>query len=860
MMQDIYKSYWERISYLYKQAAEMPSQQWPLFLDSNCTASEKEKGIDAYVLKLLKGSKKADLYFDALSNQINQEIDASEEAFMYQPGDTFDKFKILKEIGHGGMARVFLCERADGQFDQKVAIKIMKLQGNVAFFKEKFRQEQQILAGINHPNIAQLFDGGITREGFPYIVMEFVEGQPIDQYCQEHKLDINAKIRLFTQVCDALQYAHNKLIVHHDIKPANILVNEQGQVKLLDFGIAQVLYNQELKKSGKSAFSGTLKYASPEQFDGHGPSVASDIYKLGLVFFRIITGHDYHYTDHEVPEEHPQRKHFFVQLLKTHQELRKEKALKISDLSAIFSHCLALDPQHRFITISAFYHDLVNLLKNEPLHAHPTSFSYRLRKHYLRHKTRYVLLMIFNLALFVAVGFFVAQYFETVKEKQRAEHILGFVWEIFDAVDPEATQGDTLTVYELLEKSVPRIEKLYDQPELQAELYHVSGRIFTRMGFWSRGRELYLKSWELQARLPASRRHNLNRANLLYDMATVKRNQSEYTSADSIIDLALGLYQRHMQPEIVPDYAEALSTKAHIQRLLGEYAGSLEYARKALDLMNDNHRPPGLINVSLLVNKASAFRDLSQYDDALETMMKAMEIIENLDSGINSTIVMAYNNLGVLYSRLGKHEKALEVLQQTYDMNAMIYGEQSPTALIALSNIASEYYRLGDYGTSDSINLILVEQYTQILGEHHNYTVSTIYNLGNSYFSQGLYSKALDFQQRALEADINNFGESHPFVAGGYYSLALSYLGLENYTRARSFLQMALTIYQENFGESHAQIARVYANMAEVECRQGYTERCRKYYKMAIDMAEEVLGEQHATTLLFNERLQEYMN
>jgi len=228
----------ERISELFTRALDVPSSHWKKWVEAHCTHEEKSEGIDSQILKLLKSSSRADAFFEALNKNIEDDIEGHNSKIPYKPGDIFEKFRIISELGQGGMASVFLCERIDGQFEQKVALKVMKVKGDLNFLKDKFRQEQQILAGINHPNIAQLYDGGITDEGFPYMIMEYVEGESIDKYCDRKKLSVNERIKLFISVCEAVQYAHSNLIIHLDLKPDNILVTESGRIKILDFGIA----------------------------------------------------------------------------------------------------------------------------------------------------------------------------------------------------------------------------------------------------------------------------------------------------------------------------------------------------------------------------------------------------------------------------------------------------------------------------------------------------------------------------------------------------------------------------------------------------------------------------------------------
>lgn len=850
---------WDRVSELHESCLDMPSRQWKEWIDKNCTHEDKSQGIDTMVLKLLKSSSKADAFFSALHKNIDDDLGDESEDTPLKPGDKFGKFRITREIGHGGMARVYLCSRDDGQFEQQVAVKIMKMKGNVEFLKDKFRQEQQILAGINHPNIARLYDGGITPEGYPYIVMEYVEGQAIDEYCRKHNLPFSELIGLFKQVCNAMQYAHNKLIVHHDIKPANILVSKEGNVKLLDFGISQVIFSQEKEVQKEDAFSGTLKYAAPEQFSSASPSVESDIYKLGLVFYNLLTNKHYDYTR---MEEQDKEKEILKTLKDRSLKLGTTRGLKEKlireDLAAIISRCLATDPELRFMSVSDLLHDLQNMLRMYPLHSRQATWGYSLAKRYLRNKKKVWLVTFFNIALLIALVFWISQFIQTIREKERAEYLLAFVFDIFESADPELRQGETVTVVELLENSIEKIDNIDNRPDFQMELYHSTGMILTRLGEWNRGSDLYHKGLELCKTLPDSRTNHISMAHLYRDMAANHRNLGEPVVADSLVSLTLEIYDANSSQVTSVDKAKAWNIKAHIARIDARPDEGVTFAQKAMSFLDQNSEAASWELVSAKANMAAALKDLSRFDESLQVTREAIGIMAKLGEEINSTRVMLYENYAIALGQTGKTEQAIEVQKELIEMNTQLYGEDSPATLLSLLNMAGNYYRLEEYQISDSINLMLLDEYMERFGPANNYTLSVMYNLSSSFYSQRKFEKALEFQYRVLEGDIENFGDKHPFVAGGYYSLGLTYMELEQYEKASENLFRALELYQENYGENHHQIARVYGRIAELYCRLEDAESCSNYFNKAYEIAMNVVGEEHPTTQSIVNRMEVY--
>jgi serine/threonine protein kinase len=331
-------------------------------------------------------------------------------------GRQLHAYKLIREIGQGGMGTVYLAERVDGAYSKQVAIKLVRPRMNNAEILERFRREREILASLDHPNIARLIDGGSTEEGLPYFVMEFVEGQPINRWCDDRKLNVSQRLELFRKVCDAVQYAHQHLVVHRDLKPGNILVTAGGDVKLLDFGIAKLVGPEQ---AGELAATVTMtqimtpQYASPEQVKGDAISTLTDVYSLGVVLYELLTGHrPYHLLRaamHEmvrvISEEEPTRPSDVVTTTEerpegeqgkqpitpeTISEVREGALNRLrkrlqGDLDSILLTALRKEPSRRYSSVESFSEDLRRHLENRPVSAREDSVWYRVSRFVHRH-------------------------------------------------------------------------------------------------------------------------------------------------------------------------------------------------------------------------------------------------------------------------------------------------------------------------------------------------------------------------------------------------------------------------------------------------------------------------------------------
>ena len=289
---------WNQVRVILDNAIRQPPEARDEYVEKSCRGDAE---LHAEVISLLRSHEQAGDNF-LNSPAIDLRSFSADEPKSSYIGRRIGVYKITEEIGSGGMGEVYRAVRDDGQYDKQVAIKLVRVGLGSPFLIERFRHERQILASLDHPNIARLYDGGTTDDGIPYLVMELVEGTPIDQYCDEHDLGVNERLQLFTQVCAAIQYAHQRLVIHRDIKPSNILVTADGVPKLLDFGIAKIL-DPSGGTEATIVMPMTPEYASPEQICNGTITTATDVYSLGVVLYRLLTGKSPYpgntYTPHE---------------------------------------------------------------------------------------------------------------------------------------------------------------------------------------------------------------------------------------------------------------------------------------------------------------------------------------------------------------------------------------------------------------------------------------------------------------------------------------------------------------------------------------------------------------------------------
>ena len=492
---------WQRLQALFNAAADLSREQQAAFLDDACAGD----------LALRRQAESLILACEEATEQIQGMIrDAARDAPLKETasavGRRIGPYQIIQELGEGGMGSVYLAVRADDEYQKRVAIKVVQHDlGNPEILR-RFRTERQILAGLDHPYIARLLDGGTTPDGMPYVAMEYVEGAPIDRYCESNRLPIDERLKLFRDVCAAVHYAHQNMVIHRDIKPGNILVTADGVPKLLDFGIAKLL-NPELGPQTQAITRMAMRlmtpeYASPEQIRGEPITTASDIYSLGVVLYELLTGHRPYrfktYLSQEIEQivghEEPARPSTVVGRQNTNRESSKNTATSkrearerakrrrqlAGELDAIVMMALRKEPQRRYASADQFSNDVRRHLEGRPVLARPDTVSYRAAKFIKRHKLGVAAAALISVTLIGGIAATAWQARIAQAERARAERRFSdgrklagsFIFEMHDKLAdlPGSTRARESLVKSALEYLNSLAQDAGDDPALQREL------------------------------------------------------------------------------------------------------------------------------------------------------------------------------------------------------------------------------------------------------------------------------------------------------------------------------------------------------------------------------------------------------
>lgn len=587
-----------------------------------------------------------------------------------RPGARCGPYLLDSLIGRGGMGSVWLARRADGRYEGSVAIKLLTASLLEAEGERRFRREGQILARLRHPRIAQLLDAGVTDDGQPFLVLEHVDGAHIDAHCRTRALSVRGRVELVLEVMSAVAHAHANLVVHRDLKPSNILVDGDGHVKLLDFGIAKLIETDET--SGASALTRegdqllTLLYASPEQVAGEEVSTATDVYAMGVVLFELLTGA----MPYRLPRESrgaledailtgdPLRPSDLVQDPPTQRALR-------GDLDTILRKALHKAPDARYPTMTAFADDLEAWLAGHPVRARPSSWSYRASRFVRRHRVAVTAAAAVMVAVVGGAGVAVSQARLARAEQQRAEEITRFITGVFKDADPYVGQGRTLSATDLLRQARTRLDaSLQERPELQLELRWLLGSSLASLQEFDDAEPLLQEAAERSARLYGA--DDLRTVRARSSVANLHRFKGRLDAMDTVVTEVLAALRRMPEPDPAL-LVSALLDSAHLTIDRGNPRRSVGPAREAMAVASTQlparHEQRVAAALMLAVALEHEARDQQA---ALEVAQQALTLTRAHYHGVEShpRVVDAHLVLGRALGRAGRTREAIALLQR----------------------------------------------------------------------------------------------------------------------------------------------------------------------------------------------------
>ncbi len=709
-------------------------------------------------------------------------------------------YRLVRVLGEGGMGTVYLAVQEGPGFERPVALKVMRRGLDTDDLLRRFQLERRILAALRHPNIAHLLDAQATPDGRPFFAMEFIEGEPIDRYCERRSLTVPQRLRLFQQVCGAVQHAHSNLIVHRDIKPGNILVRPDGSPVLLDFGIGKLL---DVESGDQTATRTTTvraftpEYAAPEQVRGDPVSTATDVYGLGGLLYRLL-GRRHPFGEVASPAELERA------VLET-----DPAPLGLGDLDNIVLRALRKEPGRRYASVAAFSDDVERYLDGRPVLARPDTFGYRAGKFIRRNRLPLGAATVAFLALAVATLYSMAQARAVARERDKALEVQGFLIEMFGA----GGQGraDSVSIRQLLDRQAASIATAYaDRPELRGQMLAVVGEGYFRLGL--------------------------------------------LTDAERVVREALAVRQAAL-PAQHADIAQSLSALGNVFREQGRDSLALPLLRQAAALW-PRARPANPLGYSRTLNDLGVILlQRGLYGEADTAFGRALDIRRRLLGDGHRSVAVTASNLSLVLYRKGDYRRALEVGDEGLAVMRRAVGPDHQRSSIVQNQLVIMRAALGDVQGAEAEYRELVERQTRVSGRRDSWTAWSLAHLGVLLLHQGRAAEAEPLLVEALGILREVHGTEHQRVAFamGYLGAARSALG--RFAEAGPLLDSGLGIRRRLLGEVHRDVGEAWSLLGLHHANLGRLDDAVGTHRQAVETWARALGETHIEVAVARTRL-----
>jgi serine/threonine protein kinase/Tfp pilus assembly protein PilF len=779
------------------------------------------------------------LYSRAISELQSQWPGADD--FAHEPpvdvaGELIGPYRIVRSLGAGGMGEVFLAERAD-QFRQQVAIKLVRRGLLSRQTQGRLRQERQILASLDHPNIARLYDGGATADGTPYIVMEFIDGEPIDVYCDKRRLTIEGRLRLFMTICSAVHRAHQNLIVHRDLKPSNILVTREGVPKLLDFGIAKMLDDRDMMYTVAVTQADvrvmTPDHASPEQIRGELISTASDTYVLGVLLYELLCGYKpfslrgSRLADLEraICEETPPSPSAAVaaaiqsspaeiaeiadQRSSSPSKLRRD--LK-GDLDNIFAMATRKEPERRYASAEQFAADVDRFLRGLPVNARADAWTYRTGK-FLRRHAAVAALSLASVALLVS--FTATTYMQSRRiaferdiaqnqrvraeaERERAEAVSTFLIDSFRLADPSQARGDAITAREILDRGAKRIStELRSQPDLQATLLDTIGSVYLSLGLPERAQPLVEQGLSIRRALGVQ---SVDVARSLYSLNRVYEKQGDLRTAETLARQSLAMNQKLTGADSL-ETAESICRLGVVEYERGELSGAEKLFNRCLEIRTARL---GLNHEQLTIpldNLARIAQDRSDYATAHKLLEQALAIDRRSRGETHPQYIRHLFHLASVTEDQGDAVGAHSLYEQSLKLYSHVLGPEHPETIDAMSAMGLFLMSIDKLDESQAMLEGVLKTNTRIRGARHAYVGNDLENLGRLALRRKQFAKAEERFNEALSIYRETLPPGHGLTAAAWTMLGRTRLAQNKAREAEDAFTAALDAWRIEYGE-----------------------------------------------------------
>lgn len=839
------KQDWEEIKKHYNFLLELNPEAQEDYLkkleNKNSTLAEKLK-------EMLKSDHEDETFLSKPALSKLKEIEEPD----YFIGKEIDRYKLMFLIGIGGMGNVYLAERTDLEAHQQVVIKIMNTGFLSTLLRKRFDRERKILSRLNHPHITRIYDGGITEQGLPYIAMEFIEGKPLMEYVVDNQCNIDERLELFMDICSAVSYAHQNFIMHRDLKPANILVTNHGIVKVIDFGIAKILEDEdstqeELTRTGILPM--TPAYASPEQIANKPLTIASDVYSLGVVLYELLTENkpypvakntDFSTIERMVSSNDPLKPSSSVSPeISRFSNLANWKKKIQGDLDNIILKALKKDPSERYLSVEHLIEDLKRFKNNYPVLARADSITYRAKKYVRRHRigvaSAFALLMVLILGL--ASTLWQASIAKSERdiaqlEAQKARQVTDFLIEIFEYASPDRAVGEVVTAEIMLQNASENLINLTEQPELYGEMLRVIGHLYYKLRMFDLSYNHLNRSLEV-LQLALGNNH-IETAKTKLELAETLRYLDRPAEANVLAKSAEPVFGKHFGKTSF-EYATALNKIGSIYSDKGDYENAKIFLEKAV-LIFDNIPNPTNEKLSVI---ASNYNDLGlvyyfnyEINPALQNYRKALKISTSAFGENHQDVSVYYHNIASLYLYISEIDSAEFNAKKSHNVINKVFGD-NPNDRIksSLRLLSAIEYQKGNFKESEQLDRKALDIAIQVFGREHSQTALEIMSLGVTLITNGNFQEGEKLIIEATEILEKTRGKDHPHLISAYISKARAYSIMNQWEKAADFAKKALLLHESNFNDEKTELAELQFMLANILLNTEKKENAEPYFK-----------------------------
>jgi len=802
---------------LFHETADLsPAEQDALLAEASGADAELAEEVRA----MLREDRRLASVLDRGVAEMAHDVLASSDPSQFR-GRDFGPYRLIRLLGEGGMGLVYLAERKD--LGTQVAIKILRDAWLSPTRRERFSAEQRMLAQLNHPSIARLYDADALLDGTPWFSMEYVEGVPITEYCALHNCPVELRLQLFRAVCEAVQYAHSEAVIHRDLKPSNILVKQAGTIRLLDFGIAKQL--ESLDKPVKQTMTGlrlmTPAYAAPEQIRGDRVGIHTDVYSLGVILFELLTGQlPYDLSDLSpaeaasiIADHEPGKPSASAQLSQQAHGISDMSKSAWADLDVLCLTAIHKDPARRYRSAEALIRDIDHYLHAEPLEARPDSFSYRLGK-FVQRNRRSVTLAVATLVVMVGMlSFFTVRLAKArnaaLAEAARTERIQKFMLNLFDGGDQQVGPSDSLKVVTLLDRGLLEAKTLNNDPKIQGELYQNLGDIYEKLGKFDQADSLLRTA--LEQRKSVFGAENPATAETLVELGLLRDAQGKYEDAERFVRQGLAIDKQKL-PGSHPSVARATSALGKV------------------------------------------LEDRGAYDAAIQVLQEAVRL-QSAHGGSKTDLAESLTELANSHFYSGHYAASEALNQQVLTMDRQLYGDRHPHVADDLINLGAIQYDLGHYPEAERFDRQALEITQSFYGQNHPATASALTILGRTLVSESKNDEAAGLLKGALLIEEQIYGKVHPRVAGTLNELGKISQQQGRLDEAEADFRRMADIYRSVYAGKHYYIGIALSNLAGVFIERKDYGAAEKLFREALQIYSQTLPADHLNVGIARVRL-----